>query len=517
MLKIASLAYNHHFRDHINLVARNALLFSIPWFRVHIILLNDPGRLVSVHLMHRAFVTGWSDILILYELILVDSTDPIYIISRLGVLCSLYNWSLGIEFNLKPSWTYETVFLAHLSLSGSLIVSSLWHWAYWDIEVFVGYGTTNLVLDLNQLFGIHLSLASILCNGFGFAHISGYLGPGLWTSDSLGIVGSIRFIKPFYSFLGLDPFCYGVISSNHIVAGFMGTYISLWHISSRPGPLVYKLLSMGNVEEVLCSSIASVFFTTFINASLMWYGSVSSGVELYGPSRYHWDNGYFSLEVERRVTLNSSFFLRQAWEQVPEKLILYDYIGCNPSKGGLFRSGPILKGDGVVQNWLGHSIFERGSLALTIRRMPAFFETFPVLLIDQGGTVRADIPFRRAESRYSIEQTSVVIFFSRGLLNGTEYSLASVVKDYSRKAQFGEIFTFKRTIKLFDGVFRTSPRGWYSFSHIALALLFLLGHLWHACRAVFQDLWTGVTFIILHQVEYGRNEKLGDKTTSWLG
>ena len=267
--------------------------------------------------MHRAFVTGWSDILILYELILVDSTDPIYnpiwrqgcygipFISRLGVLCSLYNWSLGIEFNLKASWTYETVFLAHLSLSGSLIVSSLWHWAYWDIEIFVGYGTTNLVLDLNQLFGIHLSLAAMLCNGFGFAHISGYLGPGLWTSDSLGIVGSIRFIKPFYSFLGLDPFCYGVISSNHIVAGFMGTYISLWHISSRPGPLIYKLLSMGNVEEVLCSSIASVFFTTFINASLMWYGSVSSGVELYGPSRYHWDNGYFSLEVERRVTLAS--------------------------------------------------------------------------------------------------------------------------------------------------------------------------------------------------------------------
>ena len=121
--------------------------------------------------MHRAFVTGWSDILILYELILVDSTDPIYnpiwrqgcygipFISRLGVLCSLYNWSLGIEFNLKASWTYETVFLAHLSLSGSLIVSSLWHWAYWDIEIFVGYGTTNLVLDLNQLFGIHLSLS----------------------------------------------------------------------------------------------------------------------------------------------------------------------------------------------------------------------------------------------------------------------------------------------------------------------------------------------------------------------
>ena len=113
---------------------------SIPWFRVHIIIINDPGRLVSVHLMHRAFVTGWSDILILYELIVVDSTDPIYnpiwrqgcygipFISRLGVLCSLYNWSLGIDFNNKPSWTYETMFLAHIALSGSLIVSSLWHW-----------------------------------------------------------------------------------------------------------------------------------------------------------------------------------------------------------------------------------------------------------------------------------------------------------------------------------------------------------------------------------------------------
>ena len=30
----------------------------------------------------------------------------------------------------------------------------------------------------------------------------------------------------------------------------------------------YKLLSMGNVEDVLCSSLASVFFTTLINASL---------------------------------------------------------------------------------------------------------------------------------------------------------------------------------------------------------------------------------------------------------
>ena len=73
--------------------------------------------------------------------------------------------------------------------------------------------------------------------------------------------------------------------------------------------------------------------------------------------------------------------------------MLYDYIGSNPSKGGLFRSGPILLGDGIIQNWLGHASFEIGTLSLSIRRMPAFFETFPVILIDQGGNIRADIPF----------------------------------------------------------------------------------------------------------------------------
>ena len=60
-------------------------------------------------------------------------------------------------------------------------------------------------------------------------------------------------------------------------------------------------------------------------------------------------------------------------------------------------------------------------------------------------------------------------------LNGTEYSTPSLVKAYARKAQFGQIFTFyKRHPDLTDGVFRTSARGWYSFSHIALAFSFSL-------------------------------------------
>jgi len=245
----------------------------------------------------------------------------------------------------------------------------------------------------------------------------------------------------------------------------------------------------------------------------MWYSSVSAGLELFGPNRYHWDNGYFAQDIEGRVKSVNSIFLNKAWEQVPDKLVLYDYIGSNPSKGGLFRSGPILKGDGLVQNWLGHPSFEIGTLSLAIRRMQPLFETFPLILIDCGGTLRADIPFRRGSSVNSIEQTKVLLYFSGGILNNVTYSTPSLVKDYARRAQFGEIFTFDFKTSGADGLQRTSPRGWYSFSHTALALLFLLGHLWHASRAVFQDLWKGVTIESVHQVEYGGNEKLGDKTT----
>ena len=34
---------------------------ALPWYRVHTVVLNDPGRLIAVHLMHTAFSCwlGW--------------------------------------------------------------------------------------------------------------------------------------------------------------------------------------------------------------------------------------------------------------------------------------------------------------------------------------------------------------------------------------------------------------------------------------------------------------------------
>ena len=98
--------------------------------------------------MHTALVAGWSALMLLYELITIDPTDPVYnpiwrqaaytlpFISRIGIIRSLFSWSLGIDPTSNLIWTYETMNTAHILLSGLLILAAFWHWAYWDLDVF---------------------------------------------------------------------------------------------------------------------------------------------------------------------------------------------------------------------------------------------------------------------------------------------------------------------------------------------------------------------------------------------
>ena len=57
---------------------QSKLKLRFPWFRVHIVILNDPGRLISVHIMHSGLAAGWSGVMVFYELITLDPTDPVY-------------------------------------------------------------------------------------------------------------------------------------------------------------------------------------------------------------------------------------------------------------------------------------------------------------------------------------------------------------------------------------------------------------------------------------------------------
>ena len=139
-------------------LANSILKIRLPWFRVHIVILNDPGRLISVHMMHSGFAAGWSSVMLLYELITVDPTDPVYnpiwrqgcyvipFISRIGVIRSLYSWSLGIKLSINLYWTYETVDIGHITLSGFCVLASLWHWSYWDLDLFVSLVSGQLVI-----------------------------------------------------------------------------------------------------------------------------------------------------------------------------------------------------------------------------------------------------------------------------------------------------------------------------------------------------------------------------------
>ncbi len=502
---------------------------GLPWYRVHTVVLNDPGRLISVHLMHTALVAGWAGSMALYELAIFDPSDPVLnpmwrqgmfvlpFMARLGVTGSWGGWSVTGETGVNPGfWSFEGVAAAHIVLSGLLFLAAVWHWVFWDLELFVDARTGEPALDLPKMFGIHLFLSGLLCFGFGAFHLTGLWGPGMWVSDPYGLTGHIQPVAPEWGPAGFNPFNPGGVVAHHIAAGIVGIIAGLFHLTVRPPERLYKALRMGNIETVLSSSIAAVFFAAFVVAGTMWYGNATTPIELFGPTRYQWDNGYFQQEIERRVETNvaAGESLSEAWSKVPEKLAFYDYVGNSPAKGGLFRTGAMDSGDGIAQEWLGHPVFkDKDGRILNVRRMPNFFETFPIIFTDADGVVRADIPFRRAESKLSVEQSGVTATFYGGALDGQTFSNAADVKQFARKAQLGEPFNFDRETLGSDGVFRTSPRGWFTFGHAVFALLFFFGHIWHGSRTLYRDVFAGIDPDLEEQVEWGLFAKVGDVST----
>ena len=506
---------------------------GLPWYRVHTVVLNDPGRLISVHLMHTALVAGWAGSMALYELAIFDPSDPVLnpmwrqgmfvlpFMARLGVVGSWGGWNVVGDPTYEPGfWSFEGVAAAHIILSGLLFLAAVWHWVFWDLELFQDPRTGEPALDLPKMFGIHLFLSGLLCFGFGAFHQTGLFGPGMWVTDAYGLTGHMQAVAPEWGPAGFDPFNPGGIVAHHIAAGVVGIIAGLFHLTVRPPERLYKALKMGNIETVLSSSIAAVFFAAFVVAGTMWYGNAATPIELFGPTRYQWDQGYFQQEIDRRVQTNLSNgdTLSEAWSKIPEKLAFYDYVGNSPAKGGLFRTGAMVNGDGIAQSWQGHAVFtDAAGRELNVRRLPNFFETFPVVLADADGVIRADIPFRRAESKYSFEQTGVTVSLYGGDLDGKTFTDPAIVKRFARGAQGGEIFKFDRETLNSDGVFRTSPRGWFTFGHAVFALLFFFGHIWHGSRTIYRDVFAGVEADMEEQVEWGLFQKVGDKSTRTPG
>ncbi|KAI4984130.1 hypothetical protein ZWY2020_046502 [Hordeum vulgare] len=299
---------------------------GLPWYRIHTIVLNDPGRLLKVHIMHTTLVSGWAGSMALYELAAFDPSDPVldsmwrqamFIIpfmTRLGITNSWGGWSIsgGTVTNLGI-WSYEGVAAMHIVFSG--------------------------LSDGKTLFG------------FGTFHVTGLYGPGIWVSDPYGLTGKVQALNPAWGAKGFDPFVLRGIASHHIAA-------------------------------------------CFVVAGTMWYGSATTAIELFGPTPF------------------------------------YDYIGNNPAKGRLFRAGSMENGDGIAVGWVGHPVFrDKEGREIFVCRMPTFFETFPVVWVDEEGIIRANFPFRRAESKYSVQQVGVTVEFYGGKLIGVNYSDPATIKN----------------------------------------------------------------------------------------
>ena len=117
---------------------------------------------------------------------------------------------LGAAAMIKPlkakivtQLRYEGVAASHIILSGLLFLASVWHWTYWDLELFRDPRTGKTALDLPKNFGIHLFLSGLLCFGFGAFHVTGLFGPGIWVSDPYGLTGSVQPVAPSW---GADGF-----------------------------------------------------------------------------------------------------------------------------------------------------------------------------------------------------------------------------------------------------------------------------------------------------------------------
>ncbi|CAN6454631.1 unnamed protein product [Victoria cruziana] len=170
--------------------------------------------------------------------------------------------------------------------------------------------------------------------------------------------------------------------------------------------------------------------------------------------------------------------------------------------------------DKIAVGWLGHPVFkDKEGHELFVCRMPTFFEIFPVVLVHGDRIVRADVPFRRAESKYSIKQVGVTIEFYGGELDGVSYNDLATVKQYARCAQLGEIFELDHDTLKSDGAFRSSPRGWFTFGHASFAFLFFFGHIWHGARTLFRYIFASIDPDLDAQVEFRTFQKLGDPTT----
>jgi photosystem II CP47 chlorophyll apoprotein len=126
----------------------------------------------------------------------------------------------------------------HIVLSSLLFLVVIWHWVFWDLELFRNKCTCKPSLDLPKIFGIHLFLLGVFCFGFGAFHIIGLFGPGIWVLDPYGLTRKVQLVAPAWGTKGFDPFVLGGITFHHIATGILGILASYTSVFVAPPTII---------------------------------------------------------------------------------------------------------------------------------------------------------------------------------------------------------------------------------------------------------------------------------------
>ena len=201
---------------------------------------------------------------------------------------------------------------SHTSLAGLVLLAGTWHWAFWDLDMFVLKQV--LSLDLLRVFGIHLVLASSACFSFGYSHLTGALGPGFWTTDAFGLVGQVRGLKPSFAMTTLSTDSFGSLATHHLAAGCLGCFAGLWHSSALPGPTVAVAFSVSSIESALAASLPPMGLTASMVSTP--FGSTTTSAPIQPKHFGFWSLSFDSLhrlQTSQRWSLQIRACRQQRW------------------------------------------------------------------------------------------------------------------------------------------------------------------------------------------------------------
>ena len=71
--------------------------------------------------------------------------------ARLGITSSWNGWDITGATGVDPGfWSFEGVAAAHIVFSGLLMLASIWHWTYWDLDLWEDSRTGEPALDYQE-------------------------------------------------------------------------------------------------------------------------------------------------------------------------------------------------------------------------------------------------------------------------------------------------------------------------------------------------------------------------------